>query len=475
MDLHGLKFQDLCNARCIKHCHGSVVKTGEATNLTSISGVTELPRISVINAAIKRISKNQVINKIILILLNQISFLSFFQEECIYWPGYLQEYFTRHDLKLLKELHEYVIKTRKLMKQEDAIAKQRIVQPIGMPNLSGGYEKLQSEVWNQKVFEPVLDLDTGLELALTDEELLQGAIANEANLMFNNKRLNTESLLSLMHPKGWLTSESVQYFCNMMQEQHPTSQFVYLNQCLAKSETRILHASEINVKQTENIHFIFDRSHNMLFDDSRLTNLSNHWAIASMLSDGTVVFGDSLYKNVPNNLMEILNDYYNTKFGRNITKIENISGGRYFAKQRDGYLCGVIALMNLVLFDDKDVLPILRYSECLPSVKPKSFLIFTPSTYGYYLRQIFMTSYSENVLNRKMFISDEDLSFISGTIKNIQPQIRSKKGFQENFQNVSKQRTQNRTSESNSQTKSNRHEEDNYNVQLDDIGPDEKV
>ena len=155
MALHGLKFQDLCNARCIKHCHGSVVKTGEATNLTSISGLTELPRISVINAAIKRISKNQVINKIILILLNQISFLSFFQEECIYWPGYLQEYFTRHDLKLLKELHEYVIKTRKLIKQEDAIAKHRIVRPNGMPNLSGGNEMIQSEVWNQRDVGPV--------------------------------------------------------------------------------------------------------------------------------------------------------------------------------------------------------------------------------------------------------------------------------------------------------------------------------
>ena len=414
-----------------------------------------------------------------------------FQQSCIFWPGYHQEYFSLYDLKMLKEFQEYVQKTRRQLKQEESVAQRKVSRPNGMPDLSGRYEKLQSEVWNQQVFDTNLEPDVNLVNELSHEELLQSAMAREDNEMFLNKRLNTESLLTLINPKGWLNSEVVEYFCKMLQEEYPGSMFVHLNQCLAKSEARTLHASEINVKQSGNIHFIFIRCPKMLFDNSRLTNLSDHWAMASILSDGNVIFGDSLYTNIPINLKAVLNDYYHIKFGKNITKIVNISGGRYFPKQRDGHLCGVIALMNLVLCEDEAVLRILKNNQILPSIQQRKFMIFSPSTYGYYLRQIFMTSYSDGSLNRKMFLSDKDFTLISGILNNVQTQNNRS---QEKFQSVSKRKLQKMTkvSETNSkcsdvlpqknnsnlvlEENANRYnvlgEEDNTNVQLEDVGSD---
>ena len=71
-----------------------------------------------------------------------------------------------------------------------------------MPDLSTRYGKLQDEVWNQQLVEADLQPNALLANELTDEELLQNAVAVEANEMYENKRLNTESFQTLLDPKN---------------------------------------------------------------------------------------------------------------------------------------------------------------------------------------------------------------------------------------------------------------------------------
>ena len=81
-----------------------------------------------------------------------------------------------------------------------------------MPNLSGEFEKVKTEVWNEGVIEPNLEPEEGLAKELTNDELIQNAIADQANKMFEAKRLNTETLVQMLDTKGDFTSEAEDYF-----------------------------------------------------------------------------------------------------------------------------------------------------------------------------------------------------------------------------------------------------------------------
>ena len=115
----------------------------------------------------------------------------------------------------MKEIYQFAQETKKQLKREDIIAKRKVTKPKGMPDLSTRYGKLQDEVWNQQLVEADLQPNALLANELTDEELLQNAVAVEANEIYENKRLNTESLQTLLDPKGWMTSEAIGYFCKV--------------------------------------------------------------------------------------------------------------------------------------------------------------------------------------------------------------------------------------------------------------------
>ena len=126
------------------------------------------------------------------------------------------------------------------------------------------------------------------------------------------KRLNTESIQSIGDPNGWITSEALQYFLQSMQEDNPNSRYVYLHQALSNKQQRILHAQEINVKGSEDVYFIFNRSLEQMFDVELRYN--NHWAVGIIRSNGEVLFADALYKNPPANFTQVIGDYYTEKF-----------------------------------------------------------------------------------------------------------------------------------------------------------------
>ena len=446
--------------------------------LETLSGISQLPRISVINKALQLLGGFQESTK---------------KSGCIYWPGYHIEYLTGPDLKVLKELSMYVAETRKQLRMEDSVARKKTVKPIGMPDLSDKFEKAKSEVWDMRVVEPNLEPEEGLENELTSEELIQNAMASEENNMFESKRLNTESLQKMLDSKGYLTSEAAGYFCRLLQEQYPESKFIHLNQCLSKSEARVLHATEINIKKSINVHFIFNRSQKRVFDDSELVNLGHHWAVATIMSSGKVIFGDGLYRNIPDNLKEILNDYYKVKFETNIVKIENLSVRKNFPNQADGHLCGFIAIMNLTIIENENVLELFRSSKCIPKLETKKFVMFSPSTYGIYLRQILMVAYSEGSINRKMFITDECMDIIIKVLKGNKPEVikGSSKGFQAKFKTVFSKSTRhskvqptvpkpgqkdgNNLSEEKRKMKESFEDLVNHDVEVEDIGSDRET
>ena len=194
-----------------------------------------------------------------------------------------------------------------------------------------------------------------------------------------------------------------------MEEENPESRYVYLHQALANQDQRILHAQEINVKGSQDVFFIFNRSLTQMFDIELRTN--NHWAIGIICSNGEVLFADALYKNPPANFTEVVGDYYQEKFGRKLKRsnLINLSGRKNFPIQRDGSLCGLIVLMILVLSQHKSIIEMFKFNGYRLQVDDLLDLVFEPSYYQSYLRKIFQTAYSEGRLCITSFISSQGM------------------------------------------------------------------
>ena len=349
---------------------------------------------------------------------------------CIFWKGYLNEYFTRADLCLLKDILQYSIETKRQLKNERSMMKKKPLRPKGMPDLTGSFARVIDEAWEHQIAEPNLNMDVELGEQVSEEELLQNALAVEAIKMFEDKKLNTESVQTMMDPKGHMTCEAAEYFCKLLDEQYPESKFIHLNQYLSRKERRELHALEINVKQFKNLHFIFNRNPKQLFDNEQLAG--HHWAVATIRMNGDVYLGDGLYKNIPANLKIALNDYYQIKFGKSLEKIINLSGRKHFPKQNDGNLCGFIGLMNMTLFDNESLLEFFNSKVNFREVKKDSFLIFNPSTYNLYLRQIFMRAYAVSELRLDVFISEVGFASIRQLVGKEKEPL-NPEGFQDKF------------------------------------------
>ena len=377
----------------------------------------------------------------------------FFQEKnkkqgCVFWKGYLNQYFTRADLCLLKDILVYSLETKKQLKNERSLMKRKVSKPAGMPDLTGTFERVIEEAWEHRIVEPNLNMDKELEDQVGEEELLQNALAAESNQMFEEKRLNTESVQALMDLKGYMTCETAEYFCKLLDEQYPESKFIHLNQYLSRKENRELHALEINVKKYKNLHFIFNRNSKKIFDTKQLDG--HHWAVATIREDKSVYFGDGLYKNIPANLKVALNDYFQVRFRKPLEKIINLSGRKHFPKQTDGYLCGFIGLMNMTLLENEHLLDFFNLN--CPRLKNNDFLIFRPSAFNLYLRQIFMKAYATSSLRVGMFISDIGFASIKQVLDEVKEPL-NPQGFQEKFSQARPRKQGSSSRLSRSQTK----------------------
>ena len=92
--------------------------------------------------------------------------------------------------------------------------------------------------------------------------------------------------------------------------------------------------------------------------------------------------------------------------------------------------------MLLTILQDEKVFEFIKSDKSLPQLEVKKFLIFSPSAYGKYIRQILQSAYSSSTINRRMFISDECLDIITNTMKGENGKKSSGKGFQEKFMTV---------------------------------------
>ena len=325
------------------------------------------------------------------------------------------------------------METKKQLRKEKSLMRKKATRPIGMPELSGSFDRLIEEAWEHRVVENDLHFDTELGQQLNEEELLQSAVADEANIMYSNKKLNTESIQAMIDPKGYLTSEAAEYNCKLLDEQYPESKFIYLSQFLAKKEVRELHALELNLKTYKHLHFIFNRSNKQIFDTQQLGG--HHYAIATIRADGNVFFGDSLYKNIPSNLKNVLTEYYYIKFEKPLEKIINLSGRKNFPRQTDSNLCGFIALMIMTLVENETILELFNSSVNFSELRNNSFLIFKPSLYNLYLRQVFMKAYSVSSLMQNMFVTETGFALINQFVTQVEKPL-NPEGFQEKFVSI---------------------------------------
>ena len=225
----------------------------------------------------------------------------------------------------------------------------------------------------------------------------------------------------------------------MLKEKHPENLFIDLNQALSNSEARTLHAMEMNITQFRNVFFIFNRSSTRILEDEDLTNL-NHWAVGAILESREVIFADPLYNAMPLNFLNFIDDFYKVKYGKRIKQKNcvNLSGRKNFPSQRDSSLCGLIALMIVVLLQSQTMVDFFKFNTFRVSLNQLDDLVKWPSSYKVYLRKVFITAYCENEISVNSFLSSEALEKIEKLLdfdKRDQAQYGAsvEKGRQENF------------------------------------------
>ena len=236
-----------------------------------------------------------------------------------------------------------------------------------------------------------------------------------------------------------MTNEFISFFIQMLKEKHPENLFIDLNQALSNSEARTLHAMEMNITQFRNVFFIFNRSSTRILEDEDLTNL-NHWAVGAILESREVIFADPLYNAMPLNFLNFIDDFYKVKYGKRIKQKNcvNLSGRKNFPSQRDSSLCGLIALMIVVLLQSQTMVDFFKFNTFRVSLNQLDDLVKWPSSYKVYLRKVFITAYCENEISVNSFLSSEALEKIEKLLdfdKRDQAQYGAsvEKGRQENF------------------------------------------
>ena len=392
--------QARCPKTCNKHHHGVIMETNNQKYLYSLSEIVNLPSLQVLKDALEDVKSFEEAES---------------KRGCIFWEGYMCEFFTRADLGILKDILEYSITTRKQLQVEKYALKKKTVCPPGLPNLDGRYKRAIDEAWHKTVEEHDLTFNIDLQEHVTGEELIQIAMAEENRNMYDKKKLNTESVQKMMEPNGFMTADAVEYLCRHLEESNPENRYIYLNQTLTSKQARILNAIEVNVKNAKNVYFIFSRSQTKILDSC---GNNPHYALATIREDGSVYYGDGYFELVPSNLKQILNDYYIQKYDKPIKDIQNLSKKRNYPVQEDAHLCGFISLMLVTIMEDEDIFKMLLSKIPLKAVNSRQeFLITAPSDYNLYLRQIFLTAYSESKLSKQLFMSESCLTRISQILK----------------------------------------------------------
>ena len=176
--------------------------------------------------------------------------------------------------------------------------------------------------------------------------------------------MNTESLQKLSVKDGLITCEFMDYFCNLLKDLNPDNDYIYLRQGLADPTARILHATEINIKRSKSIFFVFNRSEKFILEDNNLANL-NHWAAVAFLSNGEVILADSIYNTIPQNFFQCFGDYYKIKYDKEIDAkcLTNLSGRKNFPSQRGSSICGLVTLMIVILLDNEKIVDLFKFNS----------------------------------------------------------------------------------------------------------------
>ena len=247
---------------------------------------------------------------------------------------------------------------------------------------------------------------------MPDETSIIEALRASRDQFYAARLLNTESLQLMADKHGYMSSESIDYFVSLINERNPLILNIHLSQEFGEEHIRITHAETLKNKNYQQINFIFNRSLKRVFEHGQLQK-NNHWAVASILCSGEVLFIDSLYDDVPDDLHKVLGAYYLVKTGKSIPKINNLSKGPNSPIQRgESNLCGFIALMVLTMLEVPMIIEKMKYKAEIVDTDKLDELMMFPSSFNSYLRHVFQMAYSVNDISVDFFISAEGKNMI---------------------------------------------------------------
>ena len=242
---------------------------------------------------------------------------------------------------------------------------------------------------------------------MPDEAAIIEALRASSDHFYAARMLNTESLQLMADEHGYMSSESIDYFVSLINERNPLILNIHLSQEFGEEHIRVAHAESLKNRNYQQINFIFNRSRRKVFEHGVLRN-NNHWAAASILCSGEVLFIDSLYDDVPEDLPQVLGAYYRVKTGKPIPKINNLSLGPNSPAQRgESNLCGFIAVMVLTMLEVPTIIEKMKYKGEVIDTDNLDELMMFPSSFNMYLRHVFQMAYSVNDISVNFFISSE--------------------------------------------------------------------
>lgn len=149
------------------------------------------------------------------------------------------------------------------------------------------------------------------------------------------------------------------------------------------------YATNKGVKSAENVHIVVNI--NLSKGRINVTEQNGHWAYI-LINEKEIVYGDPLGgRNLPANLIEVLNPIYRAMYGRNIVsksmKIGNSSYNANFPTQSCSIICGLIAAMICVCSFNSLLFKEIMFGE---KNNVKLQFIKTPSAFSKQIRKRFV-------------------------------------------------------------------------------------
>ena len=169
--------------------------------------------------------------------------------------------------------------------------------------------------------------------------------------MNDYQQLDNEQLYNFTSTDRQFFEDKIHLVLEILNNQEDgKDKFIVITPDLSDKQKCEEYATNKGVKSAENVHIVVNI--NLSKGRINVTEKNGHWAYI-LINDKEIVYGDPLGgRNLPTNLIEVLNPIYRAMYGRNIVRksmnIGNSSYNENFPTQNCSIICGLIAAMICV-------------------------------------------------------------------------------------------------------------------------------